>query len=397
MGSGRWWGIRRDVCRDESARNYGNRRHHGQEALGHAAKGVNRHRLKHKEAHEGFRAVWRFGEPRFVEDWLDALASLARRRVVRAHVHPALAQLIQHLGQTLLANISALSTRDPRKVFIALMGGAMVIICAQTRRFERALDIFGHLDGLALEPAVLVTRINLAHVDRLQNETVGTTSCSKARATIPGYVYGVTEKRARLTKAAIVRVAVAYLDSHSVEELTLRALGEELEAHHTALFRHFKNKNELVVGMFGFVVDEVLDQCGDLSQLDPRSRIEMLALTFRTVLHRHPALVHTIVSGPPAKATLPVVRAVVASLEEMGVPEGKQADYYQLLETHVFGSSTFDFAGAPHHLTSRQERHSSSGLSPLVAASKSVDDIDELNERVFALGLRIILDSAQQF
>ena len=205
----------------------------------------------------------------------------------------------------------------------------------------------------------------------------------------------MTEKRARLSKAAIVRVAIEYLDSHSVEELTLRALGEELGAHHTALFRHFRNKNELVVAMFGFVVDEVTEQCGDLTPLDPRTRIENLATAFRGVLHRHPALVHTIVSGPPAAATLPVMTVVVDALKEMGVPENKQAAYYQLLETHVFGSSTYDFAGAPHQLSSRRERHHSSGLAPLVAASGSVADIDELNERVFDLGLRLILDSAQ--
>ncbi len=94
-------------------------------------------------------------------------ALFSRRRMIHAHVDAACAQLIQHLGQALLARLAVLRTRDPREVVIALVGRSMIIIGPQSLIFERPLDVLRHLDRFALESTVFVSRVKLGHGFRL--------------------------------------------------------------------------------------------------------------------------------------------------------------------------------------------------------------------------------------
>lgn len=94
-------------------------------------------------------------------------ALFSRRRMVHAHVDAAFAQLIQHLGQALLARLALFRTRNPREVVIALVGRSMIEIGPQSLIFKRSLHILGHLDRFALESTVFVSRVELGHGFRL--------------------------------------------------------------------------------------------------------------------------------------------------------------------------------------------------------------------------------------
>ena len=198
-----------------------------------------------------------------------------------------------------------------------------------------------------------------------------------------------------LTTARIVAVAIEYVDKHGMDALTLRALGDELGVHSTAMYRHLRSKDELLDAMYDHVVSVVASEAVDESA-SPRARIEQVATSFRRVLREHPVLVRTITDAHGSASSLSVERRVVRSLREMGCPEERIAVHYQLIETFVFGSAAFDFAGAPNHLEMRRERHMYSGEVPMIDAAQSAELIDQLNEDAFALGLRLILDSAEQ-
>ena len=61
----------------------------------------------------------------------------------------------------------------------------------------------------------------------------------------------------------------------------------------------------------------------------------------------------------------------------------------------MFGSSVFDFGGAPEHLTSRAERLRLTKDPALTSVASTPDGVDRVNEEAFALGLEIVLDACE--
>jgi AcrR family transcriptional regulator len=91
-----------------------------------------------------------------------------------------------------------------------------------------------------------------------------------------------------LSRAAIVREAVAMLDAEGVEALSMRKLAARLNAGATSLYRHVATKDELME----LAVDEVAAEihvptAGDA---DWRAAVTEAAASFRTTALRHPWL-----------------------------------------------------------------------------------------------------------
>jgi AcrR family transcriptional regulator len=196
--------------------------------------------------------------------------------------------------------------------------------------------------------------------------------------------------RDSLSADVIVEAAVARVDSHGMDSLTLRTLGEDLGAHFTSLYRHFRNKEELIAAMFEYVLRDVSDDVAKAPD-EPIARIRSIAMAFRRALHRHPALVGTIVATEGTESSFALQSSITQDLAALGVPTKEIATRYQMLESYVFGASMFDYLGAPNHLKHRRQRHSSSGLKEFSAASKSEKSVDSHNEAAFAAGLDAIL------
>jgi AcrR family transcriptional regulator len=198
--------------------------------------------------------------------------------------------------------------------------------------------------------------------------------------------------RDSLSPDIIVRAAVAHVDQFGLESLTMRALGEDLGAHFTALYRHFRNKDELLSAMFELVISEIASEV-DSTNPDPLARIRSVALAFRKSLHNHPALVGTIVSTRGTEATFAIQRQIASDMLELGVPKDEVAAKYQALESYVFGASMFDYLGAPDHLEHRLERYKQVRDGIFDASVSQRSDVDAHNEKAFSLGLEAILAS----
>jgi AcrR family transcriptional regulator len=198
--------------------------------------------------------------------------------------------------------------------------------------------------------------------------------------------------RDSLSPELIVRAAVAHVDQHGLESLTMRALGEELGAHFTALYRHFRNKDELLSAMFEMVISEIASEV-DFTNPDPLARIRSVALAFRKSLHKHPALVGTIVSTRGTEATFRIQRQIASDMLKLGVPKELVAVKYQALESYVFGAAMFDYLGAPNHLDHRLERYKQVRDGIFDTSVSSQKSVDTHNEKAFAAGLEAILSS----
>jgi AcrR family transcriptional regulator len=199
--------------------------------------------------------------------------------------------------------------------------------------------------------------------------------------------------RMALTPEMIVEAAVAFVDKNGIDALTLRSLGAEIGAHHTALYRHFRSKEDLASGMFDFVVGEIGINIAT-GPSEPLERIRNIAIVTRDALHQHPALVGVIVTSRDSAASSSLqelIKVVLSDMRALGVPENELATKYQVIESYVFGSALFDYSGAPNHLAERKKRLAASDKAVFKSVSGSESSIDKHNEAAFLVGLDLIL------
>lgn len=98
----------------------------------------------------------------------------------------------------------------------------------------------------------------------------------------------VTEtERPRLSKAAVVERGLALADAEGLESVTIRRLAAELGVTPMALYWHFRNKDELMIGLADAVwaeFDVNVDPSADWS-----AQLRFLLESLVRVLRRHPA------------------------------------------------------------------------------------------------------------
>jgi AcrR family transcriptional regulator len=101
---------------------------------------------------------------------------------------------------------------------------------------------------------------------------------------------------ARLDGGAIIDAAIRVIDAEGLDALTMRRLGREMGADPTAMYRHFRNKDELQLA----ICDRLL---GDmLASLEPqdewRATLRDMAWKAWQTYHRHPHLAHLLSLSP---------------------------------------------------------------------------------------------------
>lgn len=125
-----------------------------------------------------------------------------------------------------------------------------------------------------------------------------------------------------LTRAGIVATAVDVMRAEGVERVTMRRLAKELDTGPASLYVYVKDTEELHAAMLDELLAEVdLDGAGEW-----RDRLWAVLGSYRSVLFAQPSLARvalvTRLSGPHYLA---VVEAVLALLDEGGMPPGQAA------------------------------------------------------------------------
>lgn len=190
--------------------------------------------------------------------------------------------------------------------------------------------------------------------------------------------------------------AISYVDEHDLDSLTLRVLGERLGMHSTAMYRHFKDKDDLVIAMLDKITGEAVDAV-DIDNPDPRARLIDLALSVRKTFGKHSNLALAAVTSSGIALNLGRLSLLVLqALEDLGVSGRRLPVAYQALESYVMGSTVYDFGRAPDHLEIRRTRRASLAHPTIDAHSRSSRDIHRTNEDAFLLGLEAIVDTAVQ-
>jgi AcrR family transcriptional regulator len=91
--------------------------------------------------------------------------------------------------------------------------------------------------------------------------------------------------RVPLTRERVFEAAVAFVDEHGIEELSMRKLGQELGVEAMSLYYHVANKGEILDGM----VDAVTSEIGlTPDEGDWKSAMRTQILAARAAMKRHP-------------------------------------------------------------------------------------------------------------
>ena len=193
--------------------------------------------------------------------------------------------------------------------------------------------------------------------------------------------------------ASIVRAARNFIEREGVEVLTLRALGREIGADPSVIYRHFADKGELLRAVGAALVVEI-DLRPAAAAVTPRERLCLAMKALRAALVENPVagMILATTSHSPAGNDLDLVRWGLGQLRELGLSGANIAVGYQLLEGFTLGMTTYDISSQPNPLESRRLWFRAVCLPEFDDISRSTDQIAELNDSVFEIGLQALLD-----
>jgi AcrR family transcriptional regulator len=97
----------------------------------------------------------------------------------------------------------------------------------------------------------------------------------------------------------IMEAATQRIDKYGIQELTIKNLAADINLSEAALYRHFKGKNEIMLGLLNYFILGMKDRVGALMQNTNQAPSELLKEIFTAQLNtfvKNPAIVSVIFS-----------------------------------------------------------------------------------------------------
>ena len=155
-------------------------------------------------------------------------------------------------------------------------------------------------------------------------------------------------RRATLSREIILDAAFRVVDADEMNELTMSRLGRELDADPSAVYRHFRNKDELLLAMADVMLEESIAAYveGDA----PLENLRRMSWTLRRSYLLRPGLARFVTyrfTGGEAEAAC--VRAMLHNMHELGYDEARCIDHVRALAEMTLGhiSMTADVLSLP--------------------------------------------------
>lgn len=207
--------------------------------------------------------------------------------------------------------------------------------------------------------------------------------------------------RDSLNKAIIIDAALVIAERDGLDALTFQALGNELGAHATSIYRHFRDKDEFLL--------EMLDTLRDRSYGDAieptgnwREDVRLLAGHIRAHYLRYAQFAQQMsVRSTHRPIEFTNLELTLDALDRAGLTPDEAVLYTRLLGNYIRSMSSFEAAVTCLEPELRakdrmQMQFGAQALAPeefphLVSAAGSLLPLDD--PRVFNLGLEAILDA----
>ncbi|MEP7201955.1 MAG: TetR/AcrR family transcriptional regulator [Ilumatobacteraceae bacterium] len=145
---------------------------------------------------------------------------------------------------------------------------------------------------------------------------------------------------ARLTPDIIVSAAIEVMGDVGFEQFSVRKLGDALDADPTAIYRHFRSKDELLRAMGDRSLAGVAD---DLPTSSWRECVRELCIRIRTANLTHPALASLVRGAPPRHHNeLQITETILRQLRDAGCDAELAAHAYHAVIELTIGSAAID-------------------------------------------------------
>jgi AcrR family transcriptional regulator len=143
------------------------------------------------------------------------------------------------------------------------------------------------------------------------------------------------ERRVPLSRERVLHTAFMLTDTDGLDSLSMRKLAQELGVEAMSLYRHVRNKGEIVDGLVDLVFGEIgLPPHG----VDWKVAMRQRAISTREVLARHSWAIGLMESRTtPGPATLQHHDAVIGCLREAGFSIAMAAHAYSVLDSYIYG------------------------------------------------------------
>ena len=145
----------------------------------------------------------------------------------------------------------------------------------------------------------------------------------------------IAERRAPLTKERVLRAAVDLADRDGIEALSMRKLGQELGVEAMALYRHVRNKDDILDGIVDLVFSEIELPSGRGTW---KTAMRRRAMSAHEALLRHPWAPSMMQSRTkPGPATMRHHDSVLGSLRNAGFTLVMAAHAVSVIDGYVYG------------------------------------------------------------
>jgi AcrR family transcriptional regulator len=161
----------------------------------------------------------------------------------------------------------------------------------------------------------------------------------------------------RLTREVILEATMGLLEGGGADAVTTRKLGDALQVHPTAVYRHFRDKDELLRA----AADLVLEPIGEGLEAfrdDPLALAAQMCVQLRQVLLERPAAAAVMAPGPSRKEhEARFTETVLGLLKASGLSDQDAVMGYHAMVEYSVGSATIDATLAGRSSDEREDVH----------------------------------------
>jgi AcrR family transcriptional regulator len=204
--------------------------------------------------------------------------------------------------------------------------------------------------------------------------------------------------RLPLSRERILERAVQIADAEGVDALTMRRLADDLGFEAMSLYRHVKNKDDVLGGILDAVLAEVESPAGD-GEWDEAIRRSAISVT--DAFERHGWATDLLMTpGGVRPARLAYMNELLGRLREAGFSADTTYTAYHALDAHIFGFALWlaSHTAIPPDVVERLARELSLDDYPYLAEHRDQHLADGPHREVsaFEFGLDLILDGLKQ-
>ncbi|MEO0602144.1 MAG: TetR/AcrR family transcriptional regulator C-terminal domain-containing protein [Myxococcota bacterium] len=157
-----------------------------------------------------------------------------------------------------------------------------------------------------------------------------------------------------LTRARVVEAALSVVAEEGLPGLSMRRMGRALGVEAMALYRHVRNKDDLLDALYDHIVAQVDAPAGGPWEAE----VEALATSFRDVIFRNRACVPLLATRPGTTPNaLAMLDRGIGVFQRAGFDDDSAIDAFQTVFAFVVGHAVFHTAGGrlPDDALARRE------------------------------------------